>query len=213
MAIGVALAVVGSSAHLSALTGTGFVLLLLAIAAGVGVFIGTQAVMSEYYALKSQCAHAQSRLHASSLDSENTATLNGMINHDEGTLAYCAAKIASEIEQDVNWRSSRLDILPIDLWEELAEVGASAKQIHGDRKATAALETGRLREDPDVRAAIREDRKGAKRALNQLAARVSTFADYRDEVHRLSMHVRRENSALGRAVRQAADEQATNRML
>jgi len=33
-----------------------------------------------------------------------------MINDDEGTLAYCAAKIASEIEQDPRWGSPRLDV-------------------------------------------------------------------------------------------------------
>ena len=63
-----------------------------------------------------------------------------MIRRDEGTLAYCAAKIASEIEQDSNWRSSRLEVMPIDLRDELADIGKSARQIAEDRGATTALE-------------------------------------------------------------------------
>ncbi|MGB8501487.1 hypothetical protein, partial [Mycobacterium sp.] len=156
---------------------------------------------------------AEFRLRADPMDSENTSTINKMIRCDEGTLAYCAAKIASEIEQDSNWRSSRLDISPIDLWEELAEVGESASQITEDREATTALESSRLRDDPDVRAAIDEDKALTREALTLLAARVYAFADYRDEVLRLSMYARRDSTALSRAVRRVADQQAKDRLL
>ena len=110
-------------------------LVLGAVVAVVAVYVSTQQAVSQFYALKSRCERAESRLHADPMDSENTTTINEMIRCDEGTLAYCAAKIASEIEQDSNWRFSRLDILPIDLWEELAEVGESASQITEDRRA------------------------------------------------------------------------------
>ena len=140
-----------------------------------------------------------------------SVTLNKMITCDEGTLAYCAAKIASEIERDPNWTSSRLDIVPIDLWNELAEVGESARQIAEDHEATAELERSRLRSERDVQATIDEDNRLRKEALALLAARVHTLADYRDRVHRLSMTARRDSAALSRAVRRASDQQATNR--
>ena len=145
------------------------------------------------------------------LDSEDIATLNKMINNDEGTLAYCAAKIASEIEKEPDRDYSELDIMPIDLWEELAEVGESARQIAEDRDATQALVCGRLSDDPDVRATIDEDNQLRKEALTLLAARVHAFADYRDRLHLLSMSARRETNALSRAVRRVADQQATAR--
>jgi hypothetical protein len=106
-----------------------------------------------------------------------------------------------------------VDIVPIDLRDELAEVGESARLIHEDRKATRALESSRLRDDPDVRATIAEDKEAMKEALALLAARVSSFADYRDQVQRLSMHARRDETALSRTVRRFADEQATNRLV
>jgi hypothetical protein len=52
-----------------------------------------------------------------------------------------------------------------------------------------------------------------REATDLLAARIAAFADYRDEVHRLSMHARRESAARGHAVRLVADEQAKNRPL
>ena len=119
----------------------------------------------------------------------------------------------TEIEQDSNWRSSRLGILPIDLWDELAEVGESASQITEDREAMTELERSRLRDDPDVRVTIDEDRELIGEALTLLAARVDAFADYRDRVQLLSMYARRDSTALSRAVRRVADQQAKDRPL
>ena len=135
-AVGVGLSAVGGATHLPLIVVAGVVLVVGALVAVLAVYLSTQQAVSQFYALKSRCERAESRLHADPMDSENTTTINEMIRCDEGTLAYCAAKIASEIEQDSNWRSSRLDILSIDLWEELAEVGASASQITEDRRAT-----------------------------------------------------------------------------
>lgn len=136
-----------------------------------------------------------------------------MINCDEGTLTYCAAKIASEIEQDPAWDSPHLDIIAIELWDELADIGASARQIAKDREATERLERGRLRGDPEVRAMIDADKQLRNEALTLLAARVHAFADYRDRLHRHGMAASRETSALSRAMRLASDEQAIDRLL
>jgi hypothetical protein len=212
-AVGIALTAVGQATHLAASVVAGILLLGCALVAIVVVYVSTQPAVSQFYALKSRCEQAEFRLHADPMDSENTSTVNKMIRCDEGTLAYCAAKIASEIEQDSNWRSSRLEILPIDLREELAEVGESASQITEDREATTALESSRLRDDPDVRATVDEDKALTSEALTLLAARVYAFADYRDEVLRLSMYARRDSTALSRAVRRVADQQARERLL
>lgn len=210
---GIALTAAGQATHLPPFVVAGILVLVCALVATVAVYVSTQPAVSQFYGLKSRCEQAEFRLRADPMDSENTSTINKMIRCDEGTLAYCAAKIASEIEQDSNWRSSRLDILPIDLWEELAEVGESASQITEDREATTALESSRLRDDPDVRAAIDEDKALTREALTLLAARVYAFADYRDEVLRLSMYARRDSTALSRAVRRVADQQAKDRLL
>ncbi len=178
-ATGAVLIASGGATHVPALVIVGLVLLVLALVAVMVVFASTQPAVSEFDALRSRCERAESRLHADPLHSADTSTLNKMITCDEGTLAFCAAKIASEIERDPNWTSSRLDIMPIDLWNELAEVGESARQIAEDREATVGLERSRLRDEPDVRATIDEDNQLRKEAIALLATRVHTLADYR----------------------------------
>jgi hemoglobin-like flavoprotein len=102
--------------------------------------------------------------------------------------------------------------MPIDLWAELTDVGKSARQIAEDRRATTAFEKSRLRDDPEVRATIDEDKQSRKEALTLLATRVHAFADYRDRVHRLTMTLRRDKNALSRAVQRVSDQQATDRL-
>lgn len=210
-AFGLLLAIPAEGAE--ALLILGIVLIVGAVVGFVVVYAATQPAVSQYYSLRDHCARAEARLHADPLDSENTSTLNSMITRDEGTLAYCAAKIASEIEKEANWQWSRIDILPIDLRDELAEVGESARQIAEDYRATRALESSRLRDDPDVRATIDEDKAARKEALALLAARVSKLADYRDQVQRLSMYAHREEAALSRTVRRVVDQYAAKRPL
>lgn len=207
------IAAVGLSAHLSPVVAVSAVVLACAIAAMAFVWISTDRVIQQFRILRHDCQLAESRLKANPVDAEDAKTLNEMINCDEGTLTYCAAKIASEIEQDPGWESSIIGFVPIDLWDELTEIAASARQIDEDRKTTEALERGRLRDDPEVRAAISEDKQHRKMAIALLAARVHAFADYRDQVHRHGMAALRERNAVNRVVRLVADEQARDRLL
>jgi hypothetical protein len=163
--VALALAAAGVAMDLALLMAAGITVMACVVVAVTVVVIATQPAINQFHALKSRCERAESRLHADPMDSENTATINGMINHDEGTLAYCAAKIASEIERDPRWGSPRLDVMPIDLWAELADIGKSARQIAEDRRATTAFEKSRLRDDPEVRATIDEDKQLRKEAL------------------------------------------------
>lgn len=204
--------IIGLTAHLPA-AAVAAVAMLVAVLMGAAIIaMATQPAITEFNALRAECVREESRLHGDSLDPENTSTLNAMINHDEGTLAYCAAKIASEIDQDPAWHSTHIDIVPIDLWDELTDIGESARQISEDREATRAVEKGRLRDDPDVRTTIREDKQQRAEALALLAARVSAFADYRDHVHRVSISAGRDSKALSRTVRRVADQQAVQRL-
>ena len=206
------LLIVGLTAHLPAMVVAAVAMLVALVIGGAAVLIATQPAITEFNTLLAECAREESRLHGESLDSENTSTLNAMINHDEGTLAYCAAKIASEIDQDPAWHTTHIDIVPIDLWDELIGIGESARQIAEDREATRLLGKGRLRDDPDVRATILEDKQQRAEALALLAARVSTCADYRDHIHRVSMTAGRDMKALSRAIRRVADQQAVQRL-
>lgn len=207
------LAVIGTASAVPAFTVTGVALFLIVVGAVVVVHLSTQEAVSEFRAFRALCERDESRLHVDPMDAVDTSTANTMITCDEGTLAYCAAKIASEIEKVPLWASSRLHIVPIDLRDELAEVGESARQIAKDRHALAALESGRLRDDPDIRATVAEDRQQITEALGDLAARVHSLADYRDQAQRLSVAARRDSTALNRAVRRAADQQAAKRLL
>lgn len=165
-----------------------------------------------YRDLHARAMQAESRLQSERLSTADADTLNEMIQCDEGTLAYCAAKIASEIDRDPGWEEHSVGFLQIDLWDELADVGASARRIAQDRKATEQLERGRLRDDTEVRAVITEDKEHRRAALATLAARVHDFADYRDRVQRISAREVRDRTSLDRATRLASDEQARNRL-
>lgn len=213
IAVGVGLTLTGVVTHLALLAIVGIVLLVCAVVTVLVVGVVTQPAISDFRAQKALCEAAEARLYADPMDSENTATLNEMITHDEGTLAYCAAKIASEIEQDPSWGSPQIDLTMIDLWDELTDVGESARQIADDRRATESLQKSRLRDHEDMKRTIAEDQKLRKEALTLLAARVYSFADYRDHVQRLSITARRDENALSRAVRRVSDEQATNRLV
>lgn len=165
-----------------------------------------------YRDLHTRAVVAQSRLGSKWLDDEDAETLNNMICCDEGTLTYCAAKIASEIERSPAWGPDAIGFVEIDLWDELAEIGASARRIALDREATEELERGRLRDDHDIRSMINEDKQIRRKAIAALAARVHALADYRDRVQRCSARELRDRGALDRAVRLVCDEQARNRL-
>jgi hypothetical protein len=208
----VTLAFIGLAAQLFALVFLGTVGLVAAVAVMVGVVIATAPVVTEFNGLKSRCEAAHARLSGDSLDPEFRSTLNDMINCDEGTLAYCAAKIASEIQRDPAWKSARLEFIAIDLWDELAEIGQSARQIAQDREATESLELGRLSDDPEVRQTIDADKQMRGEAITLLAARVHAFADYRDRVHRLGATALRDSRTVSRAMRLATDEMAVTKL-
>ncbi len=149
--IGIALWIIGLGTQVVALSAVGAVFVVGAVVIISVIWTTTGSAIRRYQAERSRCKGPLLRLYADSLDSQNTITVNKMINCDEGTLAYCAAKIASEIEQDPAWWSERLDFIAINLWDEVAGIGRSAKQIADDRKALEALEDGRLSNAPDVR--------------------------------------------------------------
>ncbi|BBY28165.1 hypothetical protein GCM10023114_58470 [Mycolicibacterium sediminis] len=168
--------------------------------------------ISRYRDLRTRAVAYESQLRSGQLSTADSDTLNRMILCDEGTLSYCAAKIASEIARDPGWATDSAAFLPIDLWDELAEIGASARQIALDREAAEKPEGGRLRSDPDIRALITEAKSDRRTALSALAARVHGFADYRDRIQRLSARDVRDRGALERATRLASDEQARDRL-
>jgi len=182
------------------------VLVLLAVAVWAGSSI------RQYRDLRTRALEAESRLQSKGLSTTDAGTLNEMIQCDEGTLAYCAAKIASEIDRDPGWGGQSAAFLQIDLWDELADVGASARRIAQDRQATEQLKRGRLRDDPEIRLVITEDKEQRRVALTALAARVHDFADYRDHIQRISAREERDRSSLDRATRLVSDEQARNRV-
>ncbi len=208
----VAAALIGLTTNSILVVTVASVILVFALVAIMSISVLTGPATNHFKALRSRCASAESRLHSCPMDSEDTKTVHEMITCDEGTLAYCAAKIASEIEQEPAWDVDAVGFVAIDLWDELAEVGASARQIAQDRKVTQALESGRLRDDPEVRAVIEEDKQLRKDAIALLAARVHAFADYRDRVHCHGMATLRDRNTLGRMVRLASDEQAIIRL-
>lgn len=212
VSIAVAATAIGLSAELTAVAAVAIVLLVCALGAIFLVRQSTEPIMRQHQALKARCETAERRLHASSLDPADADTLNTMINCDEGTLTYCAAKIASEIEQDSAWDANAVGFVQIDLWDELAEIGASARQIATDRAETEALERGHLRDDPEIRAVIAEEKQQRKEAITLLAARVHALANYRDRVHRHGVLARREHGTVDRIVRKVVDEQASDRL-
>ena len=211
-AAAIAVMIIGFAAQLVVAATIGIAILVCALVGIIVVTRNTAPAIREFYALRSRCERAELRLHADPLDPQDSSTINTMINCDEGTLTYCAAKIASEIEHDPAWESSHLAFVQIDLWDELEGIGQSARQIAEDRKATEKLERGRLRNDPEVRAMIKTDKQRRDEALALLTSRVHAFADYRDRVQRDGTAARREHNELSRTMRLVADEQAIDRL-
>lgn len=204
--------IIGFTGGLPVLTVVGGVIAAVALAIMGAVWMETAGAVNEYALLQSRCAQAQSRLRANPLHPRYRSTLDQMINCDEGTLAYCAAKIASEIRREPAWNSEYLELLPIDLFEELAEIAQSARQISDERKATESLECNRLRDDPEVQEMIAADKQRREESIGLLAARVHAFADYRDRLVRRGMAAVREKNTANRAMRLAADEVAIDRL-
>lgn len=167
----------------------------------------------EYRDLRARALEFESRIDSDRLTAADAETLNEMIRCDEGTLSYCAAKIASEIDRDPGCGKDSVGFVRIDLWNELVEIGASARRIAQDREATEQLERGRLRDDPDIRSVITEDKEQRREALAVVAARIHSLADYRDHIRRLSARELRDRDALERVTRLVADEQARDRLI
>lgn len=190
----------------------GVVVFIGAAAARVWVSASSRPAITEFTALKERCEAAHRRVHGGSLDPEYRSTLDTMITCDEGTLAYCAAKIASEITRDPAWGSPLLEVVSIDLWDEVAEIADSARSIADDRESSERLEQGRLRDDPEVQEMIKAEKRSRAEALALLAARLHAFADYRDRVHRRGAAALRDSRTASRALRRAADEVAATKL-
>jgi hypothetical protein len=99
------------------------------------------------------------------------------------------------------------------LWDEVAGIGRSAKQIADDRQALEGLERDRLCDAKDVRATIVEYKKLRKQAIALLAARVYAFADYRDRVRLHGIAARHADAELKGVMRSVEDEQGRDRLL
>ena len=208
----VGLAVIGVITPQSVLVVIGVAVFIAAIAVKAWVSTFTGPAIAEFTALQSRCEEAHRRVYGDSLDPEYRSTLDQMITCDEGTLAYCAAKIASEIARDPAWASPRLDVAAINVWDEVAEIAHSARIIAEDRETCERLEQGRLRNDPEVLEIIEAENSSRSEALALLAARVHAFADYRDRVHRRGMAALRDSNTISRAMRRAADEVAVAKL-
>jgi hypothetical protein len=211
VSIAVMLALAGLKAG-GALAVTGVAVALCALAVMTFALASARPAVREYEARRNLCQQAHARLHANPLDRIDLDSLNAMIGCDEGTLTYCAAKIISEIVQDPAWRPDAIDFVAINLWNELSDIGASAQQLARDRKASEDMQRSRLRDDPELRAAIAEDQRECAAALALLADRVHALAVYRDHIQRTGLVARRERNALDRATREAADTFAKDRL-
>ncbi|MGB3485886.1 MAG: hypothetical protein WBB07_27160 [Mycobacterium sp.] len=212
MALAVGIALIGMSSEQVPLVVVAGGLLIGAVGVMVTVAHTTDATVQRYRDLKQRAEAAHQRLHAQALHSADADTINTMITCDEGTLTYCAAKIASEIEQDPAWEASSTAFVPIDLWDELAEISASARQIATDREESENLQRGHLRDDPEIRVLIAEEKQQRQEAIALLAARVAAFADYRDRVQRHGALTRRETGTADRVARRVVDKQAGDRL-
>lgn len=204
----VVLAMIALAASQPVLFGLAAVALIAAVGTVVVVSASTAPAISEFQALRARCAEADARLRNESLDPEYRSALNSMINCDEGTLAYCAAKIASEIQRQDAARSARLELVAIDLWDELDAIATSAREITEDREETERLARSRLRDKPEVRETLESDQQLRAAAIGLLAARVDAFADYRDHLHLLGTNAWRDNRIARRALRLTSDELA-----
>lgn len=208
----VILALTGLQGGAVALAVTGAAVAVCALAAMTFALAYAGPAVREYEARLRLCRQAQDRLQANPLDRVDLDSLNAMIACDEGTLTYCAAKIVSEIEQDPAWRPDEVGFVTIDLLDELSDIAASARQIAKDREATEDMKRSRLRDDPEVRAAIAEDQHQRVTAIALLADRVHALADYRDQIQRTGLITRRDRNALNRATREAVDKFAKDRL-
>ena len=206
------LAVIGLAAGQPLLVGIAALGLIGTVVTIMMISLSTAPAILEFNALKSECERAHARLHGDSLDTEYRSTLGTMIACDEGTLAYCAAKIASEIQRQVASQSSKLEVIAIDLWDELDAIGASAREITEDRAETERLERSRLRDKREVRETIASDNGLRAEAIALLAARVYAFADYRDRLHLLGTAAWRDARITSRAMRLTSDELAANEL-
>lgn len=202
------LAVTGLAIGQLVLFGIAALGLIAAVVAVVVVSVATTPAILQFTALKAECEETHARLRANSLDPDYQAALNAMINCDEGTLAYCAAKIASEIRRQVAVESARMEVVAIDLWDELDAIATSAREITEDREQTERLQRSRLRDRPEVRETIESDQQLRATAIGLLASRVYAFADYRDRLHILGTNAWRDSRITRRALRLTSDELA-----
>ena len=207
-----ALAVIGLTAGQVLLLGIAASGLVVAMAAVILISVATAPAVLEFSTMKARCEKAQARLHSDSLDSEYRSVLNTMIDCDEGTLAYCAAKIASEIQRQVASHTASLEVVAVDLWDELESIGASAREIAEDREQTEILARSRLRDTREVQDTIASDKRLQEAAILLLAARVNAFADYRDRLHLLGSTAWRDGRIARRAMRLSSDELAADRL-
>jgi len=207
----VILAVIGLASGHPVVFGIASVGLILSLAFVGFVSTTTSVAIKDFEALKSRCDAAHARIHGDTLDSKYGLALQAMITHDEGTLAYCAAKIASEIQRQDAADPATVDVISIDLWDELEQIATSAREIAEDREETEELKQSRLRSERTVQETIDSDQQLRQEALGLLAARVSAFADYRDRLELLRTASRREHRITSRAMRLAADEVAVEK--
>lgn len=205
------LTAIGLAAGQPIALGIGVLALIGAVALMVAVSAATASAILDFNTLQSQCVESHARLHSDNLDPEYRSILNGMIDCDEGTLAYCAAKVASEIQRQVASGSAGLEVIALDLWDELEAIGMSAREIAEDREETERLEQSRLRDKQQIRETIAEDKELRERAIALLAARVSAFADYRDRLQILGTAAWRDSRINSRAMRLASDELAATK--
>lgn len=207
-ATAIVIAIFGLAAEQPIVFGMAVLVLAMALAGMVVVWVSTAPEITRFKDLQARCAVAHARLYADPLDADYRSTLDTMITCDEGTLAYCAAKIAAEIRRDTVADTRTLDLIVIDLWDELAAIGTSAREIAEDRAMTESLARSRLRGTDDVRDRIATDQALRDAAIGLLAARVSAFADYRDRLVLLGADAWRESRITGRAMRLSSDELA-----
>ncbi len=202
------LGVIGLAGQQPVLTGIAALTLVGALAWVVLVSLATAEPIAAFMAFRRRCEAAQARLDADPLDPDYRSTLDRMISCDEGTLAYCAAKVASEIRRESGADPAELELLTIDLWDELDAVATSAREIAEDREMTDRLRQGRLRDTPEVKQTVAADTRLRETAISLLAERVSAFADYRDQVHLLGSAAWRDRRIPDRALRISSDEMA-----
>lgn len=210
---GAVLAVIGLAASQPLIFGVAALGLIGTVVTIMMISVSTSPAILEFNALKSECERAHARLHGDSLDPEYRSTLDTMIACDEGTLAYCAAKIASEIQRQVASQSSKLEVIAIDLWDELDAIvtPAHARSPKTAREPTNLSAAGSAISARSEKRSTRTAGYGSA-AIALLAARVYAFADYRDRLHLLGTAAWRDARITSRAMRLTSDELAANEL-